>query len=276
MLEPNINLLPDDLQSKERFKSDLKTESKPNDADETGKEQKRKTSVKKTESVFRRFGKEIKKLTRAKKKQMLSPEKSGTELLTEEVLGPRSVKRELIQLGGIVFAFVLLFFGVYEYYEWRIQKVQTATRAAQEENVRLDGEIARARKDLDSSKQAADIVAAIDAILQKRTDWNAILARLESFTLKTVYYTGFRGEGDGTIELTARAKTLEDALLQIKILKNAGDFVSSVDVDEFSLTQEKITIVGEANKEGVAASFVEFPLSITLADDWFYDKTKGN
>ena len=165
---------------------------------------------------------------------------------------------------------------MYSYYEWRIKKIQTATQAAEEENARLDVEIARAHKDLERTKKTADVVSTIDVILQHRTDWNSILARLESLTLSTVYYTEFTSGGDGSIELKARAKTPEDALLQIQVLKNADDFVASVEVEEFMVTEEQITVVGSEKKESVTASFVEFPLSLTLADDWLYAKTENN
>ena len=290
MLEPNINLLPKDLQSKEQFKSaPSKFETEPVIRESAPapvlkeKEKKlaigkfeKKLSVKKREGLLTRFRAQIKTLMNAKKEHALAPEKIGAELLTKEVLGPRSIRRELLSLVAIVTSFVFLFIGAYMYYEWRIQKIQTATDEAENENTRLDASIALARKDLEHSKQTADIVTTIDAILQNRTDWNAMLARMESLTLSAVYYTKFQSDGDGAIELTARAKTLEDALLQIQIFHNADNFIKSVDVDEFSVIEEQITPAGIENVESVTASFVEFPLSLTLADDWFYAKTENN
>src|SRR3990167_2963852 len=295
MLEPNINLLPKDLQSKEQFKSaPSKFETEPvireiapaqvlKEKDEPQKEKKlaigkfeKKVSVKKREGLLTRFRAQIKKLRNAKKGHAPASEKIGAELLTKEVLGPRSIRRELLSLVAIVTSFVFLFIGAYMYYEWRIQKIQTATNEAEDENARLDASIVLAQKDLEHSKQTADIVTTIDAILQNRTDWNAMLARMESLTLSAVYYTKFQSDGDGAIELTARAKTLEDALLQIQIFHNADNFIKSVDVDEFSVIEEQITPAGIENVESVTASFVEFPLSLTLADDWFYAKTENN
>ena len=67
-----------------------------------------------------------------------------------------------------------------------------------------------------------------------------------------------------------------------KILVTGGagfigsNFIKSVDVDEFSVIEEQITPAGIENVESVTASFVEFPLSLTLADDWFYAKTENN
>ncbi len=295
MLEPNINLLPKDLRSKEQFKSapsKLATESviresapaqvlKKKDGQQKEKKFaiskfKKKISGKKIEGLFTRFKAQIKKLTNSKKEQTPAPEKIGAELLTKEVLGPRSIRRELLSLGAIVTGFIFLFIGAYMYYEWRIQKIQTATAEAEDENANLDASISLAQKDLERSKQKADIVTTIEAILENRTDWNVILARMESLTLSAVYYTKFKSGGDGAIELTARAKTLEDALLQIQIFHNADNFIKSVDVREFSVTEEKIAPAGIENGESVTASFVEFPFSLTLRDDWFYAKTENN
>ncbi len=294
MLEPDINLLPDDLKSSKRFKASpapgALQDNKPKEAEKpqavkkplapapAPDKNKKPSSYKGLGSFFKERLKIIGRSKKGDHPTAPGEERDAfeVELLTEDVLGPRSVRRELLALFGIVFAFIVVFAFVFMYYEWRIQKIQTATLIVMEESAQLDIKIARAKKELERGRQTAGIVATIDAALAHRVDWNEIFARIESLTLKTVYYTNFASEEDGLLKLTARAKTPEDAQLQILVFRNAEDFIESVVVEEFSVEEETITVLGDENGEQVVSSFVEFPMTIALSQDWFYGKTKNN
>ena len=126
-----------------------------------------------------------------------------------------------------------------------------------------------------SFSQAVTIIETIDALLERRVNWLDVLEKIESLTLRSVYFTDMRFDKGGIVVVKLRVQTLEDALLQIKILQSEKDFVKEVKTENINVAEREITRITnpgsttQEKSEIFTVTYIDVPITLTINESWF-------
>jgi predicted nuclease with TOPRIM domain len=293
----DINLLPQDLrhkkESKERKPAEARVEfvhhqeqgqpleppaqkSKQEPIEQKIKNIQSKQSRLKLSSII----KKIKNLPQALKNLTAKPldqkqdfkKKSGglsVDLLKEEITLQRSPKPELIKLFITATIIALITTGIVFAYKYQYKNIKEKIAQLQKESSDLDQKSSSLERAAQSLVKDSDkLIRTVDILLKNRIDWLAFLAQIENITLKDIYYTNLKASSLSSISISARAKSMEDALLQVKIFKNSSDFVAGVELKNMSVEEETVTMEKDGTEESFINSFVDFSFEFNVQPAW--------
>jgi uncharacterized protein YfkK (UPF0435 family) len=196
------------------------------------------------------------------------------ELLSEEIVG-------LPRLGPYVFKFVFymsftvfIVAGIWAYYRFQIQQVGGIIVEEKRRLEIVNASVLELQERNNAFQASFDEISTLYELLQKRFNWVAFMNQFESLTLNSVYYGSLEAEAvSGKLKVDLRAKSIDEALLQVALFEQDKEFIETVNVNGFRLKEEDIIneIVlddGEVIEEVTKSSFIEMPIEIQLSGSW--------
>lgn len=204
-----------------------------------------------------------------------SKEKKGEEqisvnLLREELVLQRSIKPELIKLGILMVAILMLTYGVGFYFkslqnkeEVKLKEIETLLTGLQEQESLINAQKEKTRK-------VRELTGAVDLLISQRVDWSKFFNALEQRTLKTVYFTNLSAYDLSNVQVSARAKSMEDARLQFQLLRDSPGFSTNVILVSINPEEETVTEEGGGSTK---VSFVDFSFAFTVNPEWLKKNT---
>jgi len=209
---------------------------------------------------------------RKKKEKM---ESLNVELLTEEIVGLPNPKPYLFLIGVIAGFIVAVGIGIRYFYYYQTRQLIITNIQEEKRLAILNEAIVSLRQKEKSFSQAVTIIETIDALLERRVNWLDVLEKIESLTLRSVYFTDMRFDKGGIVVVKLRVQTLEDALLQIKILQSEKDFVKEVKTENINVAEREITRITnpgsttQEKSEIFTVTYIDVPITLTINESWF-------
>ncbi len=204
--------------------------------------------------IFGALGKDIKST---------SPQHLNINLVLKEeeffeAKGKEILKTLYIEIA-ICLSVILVFYFALAFSQWRIGDKGKKMKI---EITSVEGQIDKIKKD---NKEMIDVqkkLLYIKDLLSKHVHWTNFFVLLEKYTLPEVYYEGFDSAIGETLDLKGTAKNSQDMVRQIIALRNAFDFIQSVEVKDITALKEK--------------EEVSFIIGLTLVPEIFLSKQNDN
>ena len=157
------------------------------------------------------------------------------------VIIPRLVRdRFIIFLAGVIV--ILTIFGIsWAYINWHFEKLGMKVDQFRFQMKTVEAQISPLLKTRNEMAKLESKVSKIEGILAGHIYWTKFFELLETYTIPDVYFGDFSADTNGTICLTATAKTLISAARQLVAFQNAQDFVKSARVSNVGFTPAGIS-----------------------------------